>query len=520
MPCFSIERVVCLLTLCGLLTANPADAWESPPDPPREFRGVWVATVANIDWPSAPGLPSQQQRDELTRLLDAARDLKLNAVLLQVRPACDALYPSELEPWSEFLTGRMGEDGPAYDPLAFAIEEAHARGLQLHAWLNPYRARHTAGKGEPSEDHVSRRIPDAVVEYGDYLWLDPGSPEAVAHSLAVVADLLQRYDLDGVHFDDYFYPYPVTVEEPDEVTEGQTEDGADDAEQKTKKEVPFPDDRSWNAYLQTAGDDPMSRDEWRRDNVNRFIQAVYRTVHRVKPHAQFGVSPFGIWRPGHPESIKGFDAYDKLYADSRLWLREGWVDYLAPQLYWPIESEGQSFPTLLDWWKWENVHRRGLWPGLYTSKLGPPDDADWEASEILEQIKIARGVEPSCGTIHFSAKALAGDWSGLGTELREGLYAHAALPPRHPTAPKEVRTRVRMSVEYSTHEGMLRIAPEVGSPEAVAYWVLQTRHDAGWKTTIAPGSDRLLTVPADGVIEFSLRGVNRFGDLSPPRISR
>ncbi|HVR44010.1 MAG TPA: family 10 glycosylhydrolase, partial [Thermoanaerobaculia bacterium] len=288
-----------LLTACASLTPLP----DAPPEIAREFRGVWVATVKNIDWPSRPGLPAEQQQRELFAILDRAKELNFNAVIFQVRPAGDAMYRSEIEPWSEFLTGEMGRD-PGWDPLAFAVEQAHARGLELHAWLNPYRARHQEPRAPASPTHLSVTHPHLVREYGSYLWMDPGEPEVRERTMAVVLDLVRRYDLDGIHFDDYFYPYP--------------ENDAAGAP------IEFPDEPSWTRYL--AGGGTLARDDWRRENVDRLVRDLSIAIRRDAPRVKFGISPFGNWRPRHPEGIEGFDAYGRIYADSRRWLAEGWVD--------------------------------------------------------------------------------------------------------------------------------------------------------------------------------------------------
>ena len=319
-----------------------------PPQPVREFRGAWVATVGNIDWPSEKGLSSGQQQAELLAILDRAVQLKLNAVIFQVRPACDAMYASKIEPWSEYLTGTMGRaPQPYYDPLAFAIAEAHKRGLELHAWFNPYRAR-VLGTGSPtSPDHISKRRPQLVRQYGKFLWLDPGEKQVQDYSLSVIMDVVKRYDVDGIHFDDYFYPY-------------KEKDAAG-------KEMDFPDDASWRRF---GAGGKLSRDDWRRENVNRFIERVYTSIKSSKPWVKFGVSPFGIWRPGYPAQVKGFDSYAELYADSRKWLANGWVDYFAPQLYWSIDSPEQSFPALLRWWAVQNTRGRLLVAGMNTTAAG------------------------------------------------------------------------------------------------------------------------------------------------------
>lgn len=339
-----------------------------------EFRGVWVATVYNLDWPSRPGLPAETQKAELLALLDRAAELHLNAILLQVRPASDALYNSSEEPWSQFLSGTAGVS-PGYDPLAFAIEEAHKRRLELHAWVNPFRAAVHASDRLP-QNHVARKHPEWVRRFGNQLWIDPGEPVARKYVIGVITDLVRHYQIDGLHLDDYFYPYPLR---PGEST--------------------FPDDMTWQRYGRESG---LSRADWRRENINDFVRTMYRTVKALRPHVRVGISPFGIWRPGVPPTIRaGVDAYGQLFADSRKWLAEGWVDYLAPQLYWGIEPAEQSFPVLLAWWRAQS-RGRPVWPGIATERIG----AKRPASEIIRQIELTRENTSSPGHIHWSMKAL------------------------------------------------------------------------------------------------------------------
>jgi uncharacterized lipoprotein YddW (UPF0748 family) len=385
---FSMNKLLYLLAF--LLLALPASA--APP----EFRGVWVATVANIDWPTKPGLPAEEQKRQLVAFLDKCQDLNLNVVVFQVRPMCDALYESKFEPWSSFLTGTQGNH-PGYDPLALAVEEAHKRKLELHVWLNPYRAWSPTAKGEPAANHLVKARPDLAKKYGKHHWLVPTHPEVKAHSLAVAIDVVTRYDIDGVHMDDYFYPYP----ELDE----------------NKKEIPFPDDDTWEAYQKGGG--KLARDDWRRDAVNGFVKDLYEGVHKAKPWVKVGISPFGIWRPGHPEGIAGFDQHAKLFADAKLWLNEGWVDYWTPQLYWPIAQEKQSYPKLLDWWMKENTKGRLVVPGNYTGK--------YSAEEIANQVTRTRAMGAG-GNVHFSMKSLTGEKLAKLKELHAEPAALPAMP--------------------------------------------------------------------------------------------
>lgn len=482
-----------LLSLCVFVPL--AEGADEPPPVAREFRGAWIATVANIDWPSKPGLPVKKQKQELLKLLDLAADLNLNAVVLQVRPACDALYASLFEPWSEFLTGRMGKPPePEYDPLKFAVAEAHRRGLELHAWFNPYRALHPSAKSRISPDHVSRTHPEIVRQYGEYLWLDPGEPGAADYSLAVIMDVVRRYDVDGVHFDDYFYPYPV--------------------KDKDGKPIDFPDDASWAKYLKSLnGQPPLARDDWRRANVDRLLERLSTEIHRAKPWVKFGVSPFGIYRPGHPESIHGFDAYAKLYADSRKWLQDGTVDYFSPQLYWPIEQKAQSYPVLLSWWHEQNTRDRNLWPGNFTSRVDDGSKTEWTADEVVRQIEATRAQEGAGGNIHFSIKALAADRGGVATTLRKGLYAQPALVPASPwlaaKTPPPAQPRLSWEGQRGGRELVLRL-PDGKQPWL---WTVQTEHDGGWTTQIVSGHTQSLDDVASGQIVVS--AVNRVGVAGP-----
>jgi len=380
--------------------SSPAATPLPPSPPPREWRAVWVATVTNIDWPSKKGLSADAQQAEIRALCDTAQRIGLNALILQVRPGADAIYESALEPWSEYLTGTQGQH-PGYDPLAVWLAEARLRGLELHAWINPYRARHSTAKSAPAATHVSRTHADWVRRYGDQLWIDPGEPLAAEHTLAVVRDLLRRYAVDGIHIDDYFYPYPV-------------QDAA-------KNDVDFPDEPSWQKYV--AGGGSLTRTDWRRDNVNRLVQRLYAVAHETRPGTRVGISPFGLPRPDlRPAGITGFSQYDKLYADVELWLREGWLDYLAPQLYWPRAQTAQAFEPLLQAWMALNPLDRPIHPGLFTSRIDATPQS-WQPDEITGQIASIRRLAPGSGHIHFSLVALAQNRKGIADALRAGPYA-------------------------------------------------------------------------------------------------
>ncbi len=316
-----------------------------------------------------------------------------------MRPESDALYPSDLEPWSRSLTGTQGED-PGWDPLEVAIDLAHARNIELHAWLNPYRAKASL-QAEIVPPHIALAYPEHAHVYGAYLWMDPGATEVQMHLLAVIEDLITRYDIDGVHFDDYFYPYP-------------TDD-------------PFPDDLTWDAYVDGGGE--LNRGDWRRQNVDSMVEAVGVLIEDLRPDVRFGISPFGIYRPGIPEGISGFDQYEGLYADPIKWLDAGWLDYLAPQLYWPTTYPKQAYDVLVAWWAQATSGGRHIFAGNYLSKLG--SSPSWSLDEILLQIELTREQSEvgARGNIYFNVEPILDDWEGFASILGDDLYVSPALLP-------------------------------------------------------------------------------------------
>jgi len=494
-----INLLTALLLFTGTLSAAPT---VGPPAPEREFRGAWVATVANIDWPSRPGLPAEVQQKELVALIERAAELHFNAILFQVRPAADAVYASKLEPWSEFLTGAMGKaPEPFYDPLTLAIDEAHRRGLELHAWFNPYRASHPQEKEPVAPNHVSNTLPGGVLQYGKYLWLDPGAAAAVDHSLNVILDVVRRYDIDGVHFDDYFYPYPIKDQEG--------------------KMVPFPDDRSWRQAQKEGpreAGNKLDRNDWRRQNVNRFVERVYRQIKQEKPWVKFGISPFGIWQPGVPKTIQGFNAYASLYADSRKWIREGWLDYLAPQLYWKVESKGQSFPVLLQWWCDQNLKHRHLWPGLFTSRVGLEGKRLWPAAEVLRQVEITRQQPGATGNIHFSFQAIQKNQGQIADMLASGPYAEEALVPASPWLGAKPPPKPILAWEESDGgQDSLRLRlPDGARPW---WWSVQWRHGDRWQLQVVSGQQDRITLDrskSQGPLEqVAVTAISRTGVAGP-----
>lgn len=397
-----------MVSALAFLTLLSQDLPTPPPAPKEEFRAVWVATVANIDWPTKPGLPTDQAKSELVRIFDKCQELNLNAVILQVRPATDSLYDSKLEPWSEYLTGAQGKaPSPYWDPLEFAVEEAHKRGMELHCWFNPYRSLHPTQKGPVAQTHISRTNPSVVKQYGKYLWMDPSEPAVQRRSLEVMLDVVRRYDIDGVHIDDYFYPYK--------------EKGPDG------KIIDFPDSESYGRYQRAGG--RLGKDDWRRKSVDDFIERLYGEIKKSKRHVKFGISPFGVYRPGIPEGIKaGVDQYADLYADALKWYQKGWVDYYTPQLYWPIKQTPQAYPVLLKYWAEVNSAGRHLWPGNFTGRTNP-NDGNWPAQEVVDQINVTRGQKGATGNVHFSMKAFTQNFNGVATALKNGPYKEPAVIP-------------------------------------------------------------------------------------------
>jgi uncharacterized lipoprotein YddW (UPF0748 family) len=462
---------------------------QSLPKPEREFRAVWIATVSNIDFPTKKTLSVEQQKAELLQNLELAKRLKLNAVVFQVRPQCDALYKSDIEPWSEYLTGEMGK-AQSFDPLEFIVAEAHRRGILVHAWFNPYRALHPSAK-TVSANHISKRHPDLVRTYGKHLWLDPTDKKVQDYSLSVVADVVKRYDVDGVHFDDYFYPY--------------AEKDASGAK------IEFPDDANWQKYKNSGG--KLERDDWRRKNVNDFIEAVGREIKRIKPEILYGISPFGIWKPVPEKEIAGLDAYAELYADSRKWLQDGTIDYFAPQLYWETARKGQSFPVLLDWWKSQNAKNRHIWVGIAPYRIGA--NANYTVEEIANQIKLTKQSPETRGAIHFSFKSLRNDMGGIQKVLGEKVYSKDALIPQ--TNWIKAAKLLAPNVKVMRDEKLIRAAWTERGARKAFWFVVSVKDKNGWSYSILPATEKTIALSADRKIQkMVVTSVDRLGNESSP----
>lgn len=429
----------------------------------REFRGVWVATVWNSDWPSKPGLSVEQQKAELINIVNRLQALNFNALILQVRPEGDALYASQLEPWSAWLTGTQGKPpSPYYDPLEFAIAQCHQRNIELHAWFNPYRAKTTTKSGGTVRPHITITNPEYVYRWGNQLWMDPGAKVIQDRAYNVMLDVVRRYDVDGIHLDDYFYPYPI--------------------EKKS-----FPDNKTYAAYKAAGG--KLSLSDWRRDNVNQMVQRLSAGIKATKPHVKFGISPFGIYRSGQPAQIKGLDAYNVLYADAKKWLEEGWVDYIAPQLYWRIDQKAQSYPVLLNWWTTINPKKRHIYTGNTIAQL---DGKSWKLQEITKQIEISRKLigQLSLGNIFFSMSALNANRQGIYHSFKSSIYTQPALVP-----PMPWRNNLLPSPPTELGLKNRQLSWKAIDKQDIRGWTLYKQNGATWKLErILPGATREITL--------------------------
>ena len=413
----------------------------------QEFRGAWIASVINLDWPSCRTCSPAQQQSNLIRMLDGLQDSGINAVLFQVRSEGDALYPSEIEPWSYWLTGEQGTaPSPVWDPLAFAVEESHKRGMELHAWLNPYRA--DRGSNYPkAATHVTNENPEWLLSIGTLKIFDPGLQVSRDRVAAVVADITRRYDVDGIHFDDYFYPYP-----PNQI-------GSEDAASFAADPRGFTD----------IGD-------WRRDNINRMVAQVQDSILAVDPEVVFGISPFGIWKNGTPSGITGLDAYGTIYADAVHWLTNETIDYVTPQTYWAFGG-GQDYGKLVPWW--ESVRNdRHLYPGLglYRAERNTFSGALFKPTEIPNQIRFARATEGVQGTVLFRAKNVTQfQTQGFRDTLQVDLYRQPALPPTMTWKSQEAPGMpTALTAAHTSGEGAVTLdwtAPADGDAEARFYAV-------------------------------------------------
>lgn len=393
-----MKNLTISLFLIFLFSFSVSDA-----QPKAEFRGVWIASVDNIDWPKRNQWNTDSQKTEFIRQLDMHKSNGMNAAIVQVRPAADAFYPSPYEPWSQWLTGAQGRPpAPYYDPLEFTISETHKRGMEYHAWVNPYRANFSVGKASIAPNHITRLHPEWFLQYGNTLYFDPGNKDAQHWVVDVIRDMVSRYDIDAIHMDDYFYPYRIAGKE-------------------------FPDTASYRRY-----GNGMNKEDWRRSNTDSIILKLSTVIHETKPWVQFGISPFGVWRnqdkdPEGSATKAGQTNYDDLYADVLLWLRSGWIDYVAPQIYWEFSQPNAPFQPILEWWN-SHTYGRNCYIGLGIYRAG--SNGAWrDRTQLPRQIESTRAMPNIHGQIYFSSTSFDRNPNGWSDSLRNNYYREPATTP-------------------------------------------------------------------------------------------
>jgi uncharacterized lipoprotein YddW (UPF0748 family) len=494
-----------LLYISALFVLIPERSTSQSTGPRTEFRGVWIASVDNIDWPSKKGLPADSQRAEFIRLLDKHAACGMNAVVVQIRPATDAFYPSPYEPWSEWLTGRQGlPPSPYYDPLAFMITETHNRGMEFHAWCNPYRATFSIGKSSIASNHITRLHPEWFLNYGGTRYFDPGNRLAQEFVTRVIRDIVTRYDIDAIHFDDYFYPYRIAGKE-------------------------FPDQESYRKSGTT-----LSLEDWRRSNVDSIIISLSRAIKEIKPYCRFGISPFGVWRNIDKDqegsaTKAGQTNYDDLYANILLWLKNGWIDYVVPQLYWEFGHRAAPYEVLLDWWD-KHSYGKPCYVGLGIFKAGT--NTIWKDPTLLPRQVVAQRNESNVqGSVYFSGSNFFKNINGWADSLALNYYRQPALIP--PAAGLQVPRPSQPAFSITGNEessGKIIRTLEIKTTaenELVKTYVISrlgmepSASDAGQIIKIIPVGQRaqvLWEIPAQdkGKYRYYLTAVNRYNLESLP----
>ena len=464
------------------------------PEIPREFRGVWVATVANIDWPVSGTDSWEKQKKDYLALLDYYKGLHFNAVIVQIRTSGDALYPTKLAPWSKYLTGQQGTAPKTQEnPLNWMIDAAHQRGLEFHAWLNPYRATmdlNTAGLNPNHDFHKHRKW---MLKYGSKWYYDPGLPEVKTHLLQIIDEVVENYDIDAIHFDDYFYPY----REPN---------------------VEFPDQASYAAYKKPG----QSKDDWRRQNVDQLILALSETIKNKKPWVQFGISPFGVWRnqskdPKGSPTQAGQTNYDDLFADVILWMKNGWIDYLIPQLYWSMEHRLASHRVLADWWS-NNSYGVPVYLGNGPYKIREDSDAAWkEPKELITQVHYGRTLPQIQGNAFCSARSIYTKNQDIAQLLKKEVYDRPVLPPAfEPKTPLAITLPVILDLQGSPEKIQMQL--EKSLDPAIRYALVQGGNDLNslhlaplHKLWIGTNQKSSLDLPQLNSNYLAIRWVDSFG---------
>ena len=468
-------------------------------EPRREFRAAWVATVANIDWPSRKDLTTEQQKQEIIYLFDLLKRNNFNAVIVQIRPAADALYQSQYEPWSRYLTGKQGvAPSPYYDPLAFMVEEAHKRCLEFHAWFNPYRALMNAYKNPNPPNHVTKTHPEWFVNYGKKKYFNPGLPAVQDYCIKVVTDVVKRYDIDAVHMDDYFYPYRIG------------------------KSV-FPDLSAYRRYNRKN----LSRDDWRRDNVNQLVYRLNKQIKRLKPYVKFGISPFGVWRNASVDSIRGSRTragqtnYDDLFADVLLWQKEGWIDYCLPQLYWETGHSAADFGELIQWWN-RNAYGRHMYVGHGIYRLGSKKAVWKNLNEIEHQINETRHFKNIHGSAFYSIKYMKRNVLGINQMFRNKVYKQPALLPRMNWLPQKKEQALPprplfVQMQHATNGMKMLKWRNKGKEQFAVYEIENTRNRYYKKLLGVTRGDYFVIEKPSSMAEYGIRPLDRLhneGDLS------
>lgn len=440
---------VVLLASCG--TKKPQVTYSDLKNPKREFRGAWIQTAWQGQYRN---MTSEQLRHYFTTTLNKLQAAGINAVIFQVRPQADAFYYSEIEPWSSFLTGTQGKGLPdGFDPLAFLVEECHKRNMELHAWLNPYRVKLSENQ-VLSSNNIYYREPDRFVKYGTQIFFDPGMPKNREYICTVVKDIVNRYDVDAIHMDDYFYPYPIAGK-------------------------PFPDDRSFAQYAAAQGFSSAQKDDWRRNNVNQLIKEIKNTIVVTKPWVRFGISPFGIYRnkrstpDGSGSNTNGLQNYDDLYADVKLWVKNGWIDYNMPQVYWEIGHKAADYTTLIHWWA-ENNFEQPLYIGQDVTRTMDAAMPSGD-SQLDEKMRLSRSFKTIQGNAFWSGYNVADNYRGVSDALKANYHKYPALIPAythmHRRAPQKVKN-IKEAYTEKSHYLSWDSDSQRGNPETATYYVV------------------------------------------------
>ncbi len=445
--------------------------------PKTEMRAVWIATVANIDWPSKMNLTAEQQKKEFIELLELCKDYHMNTVVFQVRPVADAFYASKYEPWSQWLTGQQGKE-PDYDPLQFASAECHKRGIDLHVWLNPYRAVSDVNHNKTTADHITNKHPEWFLTYGKTKYFNPSLPETRNFVAQVVSDIVRRYDIDGVHMDDYFYPYRIAG-------------------------VEFPDNESFRKN--SRGYSADQKEDWRRNNVDLIIKQIHDSIKAIKPWVEFGISPFGVWRniakdPAGSKTKAGVTNYDDLYADILKWQKEKWIDYVTPQIYWEIGKKVADYKILADWWS-HNSFGTQLYIGQAPYRINATaKEKSWQsADEIIRQIKLNRKYPEISGSMFFSAKFMRSNPLEIHEKLVKRYYRYPALAPANLRI-NPVAAEPPANARLTTDNGKLHFSWEKGE-NTKSFVIYQFKK---WERKNIKDPANILLTTADNSITFAL----------------